>query len=229
MPTRPSFTSDLYDFLSDLERNNRREWFQEHKPRYEADLKEPALQFIRDFAPRLAKISPHFDAIPKAVGGSLFRIYRDTRFSKDKTPYKTHCGIHFRHETAKDAHAPGFYLHIAADEAFVGTGMWHPDPKTAGKVRAAIAADPAGWKRAIGGKAFRADWELAGDSLKRPPRGFDAEHPLIEDLKRKDFMALTPLSSDRVLAPGFLTDFAKCCKVGAPLVKFICGALKAPY
>ena len=103
----PSFGPELFSFLEDLAANNDREWFAANKRRYEEHLLEPALAFIEDFAPRLEQISPHFRADPRPNGGSLFRIYRDTRFSKDKTPYKTNVGIHFRHERAKDAHAPG--------------------------------------------------------------------------------------------------------------------------
>ena len=106
------FTSSLFTFLKDLDANNEREWFHEHKDRYLNSVQEPAMEFIIDFKPKLQQISPHFTAEAKTVGGSLFRIQRDTRFSKDKTPYKQNTGMQFRHESGKDAHAPGFYLHI---------------------------------------------------------------------------------------------------------------------
>ena len=96
-----SFGPELFAFLAELELNNNREWFGANRHRYEEHLLEPALAFIEDFAPRLQKISPHFRADARPSGGSLFRIYRDTRFSKDKSPYKTHVGLHFRHERAK--------------------------------------------------------------------------------------------------------------------------------
>jgi uncharacterized protein (TIGR02453 family) len=102
-----SFSPELFSFLAELRANNNRDWFAANKDRYEEDLLEPALAFIAAFAPRLEKISPHFRAEARPSGGSLFRIYRDTRFSKDKSPYKTNVGIHFRHEQAKDAYAPG--------------------------------------------------------------------------------------------------------------------------
>ena len=106
------FTPDLFKFLSDLADNNERDWFQANKGRYESSVKEPALDFIEEFTEPLGKISPHFEANARASGGSLFRIHRDTRFGTDKTPYKLNTGVHFRHERAKDAHAPGFYLHL---------------------------------------------------------------------------------------------------------------------
>jgi uncharacterized protein (TIGR02453 family) len=119
------FTPSLFTFLRELAENNNREWFQDNKSRYEQHVKDPALRLIADFGPRLKKISPHFRADPRAVGGSLFRIHRDTRFSKDKSPYKTHTGIQFRHELGKDAYAPGFYLHLEPGQVFCGVGSWH--------------------------------------------------------------------------------------------------------
>src|SRR5215471_15655464 len=149
-----SFGPELFSFLADLRANNNRDWFAANKQRYEEQLLEPALAFINAFGPRLEKISPHFRADARPSGGSLFRIYRDTRFSKDKSPYKTNVGIHFRHERAKDAHAPGYYLHIGPGEVFVGGGIWRPDTETATAIREAIVADPEHWKRATHNNTF---------------------------------------------------------------------------
>ena len=113
--------------------------------RYEDELLEPALAFIEDFGLRLHDISPHLVADARRQGGSLFRIYRDTRFSKDKSPYKTTAGIFFRHERSKDSHSPGFYLHLEPGSVFAGGGIWHADTKTSNAIREAIAADPDGW------------------------------------------------------------------------------------
>ena len=138
------FTKASFAFLNELKANNDRAWFADNKPRYEALIKDPALRLIADFAPHLKKISPHFMATPR----SLFRIYRDTRFSKDKTPYKTHTGIHFRHDRAKDAYAPGFYFHVAPGDVFVGCGIWHPESKPLRAIREHMVEDPKGWKKA---------------------------------------------------------------------------------
>lgn len=220
---------EMFAFLDDLARNNRREWFQARKGRYEAELKAPALEFIADFAPRLARISSHFEAIPKAVGGSMFRIYRDTRFSKDKSPYKTHVGIHFRHARGRDVHCPGFYLHADPDRSFAGIGIWHPDGPTLKSLRDAVVADPEGWTRAAKGKAFSRVWRLAGDRLKRPPKGYPADHPLVEDLKFKDFSAVTELDPADLATPGFARDLARRFRAGAPFMSFLCSALDVPY
>jgi uncharacterized protein (TIGR02453 family) len=227
--TRSSFEPALFDFLRDLRQNNRREWFQANKERYEEHLKDPALQFISDFGPELAKISPHFAADPRPVGGSLFRIYHDVRFSRDKNPYKTHTGIQFRHKQAKDVHAPGFYLHLEPGNVFTGVGIWRPTGETMKMVRDAIVSDPGRWQQVTGRKAFRSRWQAEGESLKRPPKGYDPEHPLIEDLKRKDFTFFTRLEEDDVTAPGFLKHYARLCKGGAPVVEFLCQAVGIPF
>jgi uncharacterized protein (TIGR02453 family) len=226
--TKGYFTRKTFTFLRDLAENNNREWFNANKDRYEETVKSPALEFIQDFAPRLGKLSPHFRADPRANGGSLFRIYRDTRFSKDKSPYKTYTGIQFRHEAGKDAHAPGFYLHLEPKQCFVGLGIWRPDGPTLKKIRGGLVEDPKGWKKAITGGAFKRRFELAGDRLVRPPKGFDPEHSLIEDLKWKDYVAMAKLSQKAVMDPGFLTEFAAFCRAGLPFVSFLCRALKVP-
>jgi uncharacterized protein (TIGR02453 family) len=216
----PSFGPELFAFLAELRAHNERDWFQANKPRYEAEVKEPALAFIEDAAHLLPEISPHFH-------GSLFRIYRDTRFGKDKTPYKTHTGIHFRHERAKDAHAPGFYLHLEPGQVFLGAGIWRPDAPTLRAIRDRIVARPDEWRRAIGavGERFR----MSGDSLKRAPAGFDPEHPLVEDLRRKDFVVLGELDEQTATAPGFLSVFTDRCREAAPFMRFLCDATRVAF
>jgi uncharacterized protein (TIGR02453 family) len=225
MPAMPHFTPAIFKFLGDLAKNNNRDWFKANKARYEECLLRPALTFIGDFGPHLAKISKHFVADPRPVGGSLFRIYRDTRFAKDKSPYKTHVGIHFRHASGKDAHAPGFYFHIAPDESFLAMGLWVPETDVAHSIRSAIVDDPKGWKRAVSDKSLA----LGGERLARPPRGFDKDHPLVEDLKRKSFMGSITLSRAQITGRKLPQDVAAACKTGAPLVKFLCGALDVPF
>lgn len=224
-----SFDDKLFRFLRQLRQNNRRDWFHEHKEQYEESVRHPALRFISDFGPRLRQISPQFVADPRPVGGSLFRIHRDVRFSKDKSPYKTSVGIQFRHKQTKDVHSPGFYLHLEPGASFSAVGIWHPDGPTLGLIREAIDSHPTQWKRVIGGKRFRETCDLEGGSLKRAPKGYDPEHPLIEDLKRKDFIAVTKLTNTTVTAPGFLDEYARLCKTGAPLVRFLCAALDVPF
>jgi len=229
MPKKPHFDRELFRFLKDLERNNDRDWFQANKARYERHVKEPLIGFVIDFGSHLQKISPHFLADPRPVGGSMFRIFRDTRFSSDKRPYKTNAGVQFRHEAGKDVHAPGFYLHLAPGEVFAAAGIWHPDSGTAAQIREAILEDPGRWRSIVTRKAFRERFELSGDSLKRAPRGVPADHPQIEDLKRKDFIAVADLSEAQACAPGFIAELARLWGKAGPFTGFLCQALGQPF
>ena len=219
------FRPELFEFLRELRENNAREWFRPNRERYELAVREPFLRFIADFGPLLERISPHFVADPRPSGGSLFRIHRDTRFSKDKSPYKTAASAHFRHVMARDVHAPGFYLHLEPGRVFAGVGLWHPDPPTLAMVRDAIVADPGKWERASSDRAFAATFAPGGDRLKRPPTGYDPDHPFIEDLKRKEFVAAAPLSEDDVCRPDFVVRFAETCRVAVPFMAFLTGAV----
>ena len=223
------FTKKTFSFLSSLADNNTREWFDEHKQEYEDHVREPALDFISDMDDDLRAISKHFRAVPKKVGGSLMRIYRDTRFSRDKTPYKTNIGIQFRHALGKDVHAPGFYVHIATDECFLGAGCWHPESDALGKIRDLVAQKPEKWFAARDDRKFAAQWELWGDGLTRPPRGYAADHPAITDLKRKDFIALAALGKAEVTSANFLALVAERFKQAGPFMRFLCGAVELQF
>lgn len=228
------FTSASLQFLADLRDNNDKTWFEANRARWEGDCRGPALDFVRGFRPRLAAISPHFLADDRAQGGSLFRIFRDTRFSKDKSPYKTHLGIQFRHAAVKGAagevvHAPGFYLHIAPegegemDGCFGGFGMWHPEGDALQAIRRRIDREPEAWARA------RAGAKLEGESLKKVPTGFSPDHPHAEDLRRKDFFTSVSFSAAEVCAPDFVARYAEACGRGAPLMKFLCETVGLPF
>jgi uncharacterized protein (TIGR02453 family) len=229
MSSQGHFSESTFGFLRELAKNNNREWFSTNKARFEGDVREPAIRFILDFAPLLKAISPHFKADPRGNGGSLFRIYRDTRFSKDKSPFKTHAGIQFRHDLGKDAHAPGYYLHIEPDGCFIGVGTWRPDGKALLKIREGLGENPSLWEAAVSHPPFRERFQLTGESLVRPPRGFDPNHPLIEDLKRKDFIAISPLADSEVTDPAFIESFASACRAGTPFMAFLCRTLEAPF
>jgi uncharacterized protein (TIGR02453 family) len=223
------FTASTFSYLDELTDNNNRQWFEANKARYESTVREPALAFIAAMAPALADFAPNFRADPRRMGGSLMRVYRDTRFSRDKTPYKTNIGIQFRHALGKDVHAPGFYLHIAAAECFLGAGCWHPDPQALTGIRQRIAEDPARWFAVRDDRAFQAQWALAGERLARPPRGYAADHPAIADLQRKDFVAMAPLTRTELLAPEVIQTVAGRFAAAVPLMAFLCAAADAPY
>ena len=226
--TFTGFQPTLFRFLKTLANNNNRDWFQKNKTRYEEELLAPCQAFIRSFQPHLARVSSHFLADDRRVGGSLMRIYRDTRFGKDKTPYKTNVGIHFRHEMGKDAHCPAFYVHLAPGECFLGVGIWHPDAESLKKIRQVIDDEPAQWKRARDQKKFRSHFNLVGDSLKTAPRDFPKDHPLIEDLRRKDFIGVKSLSQAEVLDGDFIKATTDAFLASRVYIRFLCDALRIP-
>ena len=219
---------DLFKFFRDLTKNNDRNWFQRNKPRYERDVKEPLLQFISDFGPHLRRINPHLVADPRSVGGSLFRIHRDVRFSSDKSPYKTHAGVRFPHEQTKTVHAPGYYLHLEPGTVFAAAGIWHPDPVTLKKVRDAIVADSSGWKRATS-QSLRGKCTLGGESLKKIPRGYDPDHPFASDLKRKDFIVYIPFTEIEACSKDFMKRFGTACVTMKPILGFLSRAVGASW
>ena len=221
----PYFTKDVFRFLKDLKANNDRAWFTANKERYEDLVKVPALRFIEDFAPHLKKISPHFNAGPR----SIFRIYRDTRFTKDKSPFKTHVGIQFRHDVGRDVHAPGYYFHIEPGECFTGLGLWLPDSRSLSAIRELIVEEPAMWKKASRNRRFASSLEMSGERTSRVPRGFDPEHPLVEDLKWKDFIAGCSLPDSFVTSPDLPKELAKLFVAGTPFMEFLCKAVEVAF
>lgn len=216
-------------FLRELAANNDREWFKANKARYESAVLDPALQFIQAMQAPLAGFAPHFLAVPERAGGSLMRVYRDTRFSRNKLPYKTNIGIQFRHESAKDVHAPGYYVHIAPDEVFLGAGLWRPDTEPLRAIRERIAARPGEWQRALGAAGFRRHFRLGGESLTRPPRGFDKSHPCIDDLRRTSFIAVKNFDVERCLAPSFRRQVESSFRAATPFMQFLCKATGVPF
>jgi uncharacterized protein (TIGR02453 family) len=213
------FSPTLFEFLRQLKRNNNREWFALNKTRYQQIVVDPAMQFISGFAPHLEKLSPHFVADARPTRGSLFRIYRDTRFSPDGLPFKTHVGIRFSHESGKDAHAPVFYLHLEPKGCFAAAGVWHPDNHSLTKIRTAIVGETEQWRKVT------SKLELEGESLTRPPKGFCSDHPFLIDLKRKDFVASVALTEEQVYSPKLMREFTAACRTMRPLVEFTTKAL----
>jgi len=209
-----NFTPELFELLRQLKRHNNRDWFARNKTRYEHLVRDPALLFIAAAVPRLSRLSKDGATNPRPLRGSLFRIYRDIRFSADKRPFKNHVGIQFSYASAKDVHAPCYYLHLEPDGCFVAAGVWRPDASVLIQIRNAIISNPEQWKR------IRQKIELGGDRLVRPPRGFDPAHPFVEDLKCKDFITSLDLRESEVCRARFLQDFVDACRQMTPLVEF---------
>ena len=217
-------TPALFSFLEDLRDNNERAWFQSNRARYERHVREPLLAFTAALQEPLAEISPSVLAIPKKQGGSLFRIHRDIRFSKDKSPYKRWAALQFRHEAAKDVHAPGFYLHFEPGNVLAAAGIWRPARPELDAVRQAIHEDPDAWT-SMRSAVEAAGWSFGGESLKRIPRGFEPEHALADELKLKDYVISVPLTEEQVCRPGFLDEYVELCRAAAPLPAYLCGVL----
>jgi len=225
----PHFSSSTFAFLEELAANNNRDWFSDHKQRYDNEVRSPALAFIEAVGEKLPGFAPHFLADSRKTGGSLMRVYRDTRFSRDKTPYKTNIGIQFRHEAGKDVHAPGYYMHISAVECFVGVGIWRPPSDTLAAIRKAIVEKPQVWSDTCGDEQFSRWFSLSGSSLKTAPRGFDKTHPLLDDLKRKDFIGIANLPPALVEQPDFSDIVCDYFVAGTPFMHFLCSALRLPF
>jgi uncharacterized protein (TIGR02453 family) len=215
------FTPALFTFLRELKGHNSREWFESHRTRFESDVQQPMLRFIDDLRPRLASVNRSFVADPRRSGGSMFRIYRDTRFSADKTPYKTHVAARFLHRAqAKGQMGPAFYLHLEPGDCFGGGGLYHPDAPVLTRVRRAIVEDPRAWRAVL-----RPGLDILGDSLTRVPTGFDARHPLAADLKRKDHYVLLRFTQKDVCGAAFLDQYVEACAEVQPLIAFLTRAV----
>ena len=221
----PYFTPALFTFLRQLKSHNNRDWFEARRARFSTDVEAPMLRFIGDVGPRLVGISRAVMADPRRTGGSLYRIYRDTRFSADKSPYKVNVAASFAHEAKRDrarnlAAVPGFYLHLEPGDCFGGGGIYHPDMPTLTKIRVAIVQNSKGWAT-----VKKSGLDIEGDRLSRAPAGFDPAHRFVEDLRCKDLYTLVSFSEEEVCRPDFLDRYVECCRKTAPLVGFLSKAM----
>ena len=223
------FPKDFFTFFEELKKNNNRDWFNANKSRYHESVVHPMGEYITSIAPPLESISPFYTADPRAHGGSMFRIYRDTRFSRDKTPYKTHAACHFRHQAGRDAHAPGFYMHIETAGISMGGGIWRPPSRQLGLIREFIADNPAAWEKLKKSAAIRKMGGIQGEALKRPPRGYAVDARHITDLKRKSFYLMTEADAALALGPELVTESVKAFRQAARLNHFINDALELPF
>jgi uncharacterized protein (TIGR02453 family) len=224
------FTDKSLKFLRALARNNDRAWFQAHKADYDAHVRGPFQALLIDLQPDLRGVSEHFRADPKTVGGSLFRIQRDTRFANDKTPYKSWQGARLFHERSRQVPAPSFYLHLQPGNCFVGAGLWHPETATQRQVRQFIADNPGSWKQSAHAPAFRRRFDLESDEmLVRPPPGFAPDFEFIDDLRRRNFVASRAIEDSVMLGPKLRQVLVTDLQVLAPFVDYLCAALDLEF
>jgi uncharacterized protein (TIGR02453 family) len=202
-----AFTPKAFTFLRGLRKHNRKEWFEAHRTEYEQELKQPLAALIEEMDVQLATIAPEIVGSPKK---SAFRIHRDVRFSKDKSPYKTHVACWFFHRdigTRMQSEAvhggAGFYLHISPGECFCGGGIWMPPRPALLKIREALVDDLEGWDAIVGDRRFRRRFGALDQEgmLTRVPRGYPADHPAAAWLRYQSFTAGTPLTDEQVTSP----------------------------
>ena len=212
-------------FLKRLKRNNDRAWFEAHKSDYEQLVKLPMQTLIAALRPHFARFAPEYDLNPKRA---LFRIYRDTRFSKDKTPYKTHVAAHFvLRGQAKGFLGSGYYTDIEPGACFVGAGIYMPESDQLKGIRAAIAGRSEEFLEIINARVFRRRFGvLKGDTLQRIPKGYDESHPMARWLKLKQFFAGVSLPESRCYRRAYVDEVAAVCEAATPLVRFLNEAVR---
>ncbi|KRG70630.1 DUF2461 domain-containing protein [Pseudoxanthomonas dokdonensis] len=224
------FSDASFKFLKGLARHNDKSWFNQHKHQYEEHVRQPFLRLLADLQPDLAAVSLHFRSDPKTVGGSLFRIYRDARFSNDKSPYKSWQGARLYHERRKQVPAPSFYIHLQPGESFVGAGLWHPETPTQRKVRQFIFDNPGNWKTTTHAPALRRRFQFdTSEVLTRPPRGFPADFEFIDDLKHKNFIFWRALDDEAMTSTRLRQTLSRDLAVLGPFVDYLCAALDLEF
>lgn len=224
------FSDRSFRFMRSLARHNDREWFHAHKQDYERHVREPFLALITDLQPALREVSEHYRADPKTVGGSLFRIHRDTRFSNNKAPYKEWQGARLFHARSRELEAPSFYLHLQPGECFIGAGLWHPEPDTLRRVRQFIVDNPGAWTQAAQAPAFRRRFDLDdSEMLVRPPRGYPADFVHLDDLRRRNHVALRSIDDATMTGPRLLSTLRRDLHGLGPFVDYLCAALDLEF
>jgi uncharacterized protein (TIGR02453 family) len=220
VPARtPAFTPDTLRFLRALKRNNRREWFQARKDQYEAHVRTPMLAIIERLAVDLRRVAPEVVVDPKT---SMYRIYRDTRFSDDKSPYKTHVAAVFPWRGLPKHEGAGLYFHVAPTEVWIGGGMYAPPTPQLQAVREHIAANPNRLRSIVESASFRKTiGALDGERLQRVPRGFAKDHPAADFLRYRQFLAGVEHPGELAAQPRFYGTVVKTFEVVAPLLRFL--------
>ena len=224
------FTPASLKFLRGLARHNDKAWFEAHRQDYEAHVRQPFLRLITDLQPALATVSPHFRADPRTVGGSLFRIHRDARFSSDKSPYKPWQGARLFHERRREVPAPSFYVHLQPGGSFVGGGLWHPEADTQRRVRQFILDNPATWKKVAHDPKLRRRFALDDtEVLSRAPRGFPADFEFIDDLKHRNWVFWRSLDDATMTGPRLRRTLEADLVALGPFIDYLCAALDLEF
>jgi uncharacterized protein (TIGR02453 family) len=213
------FPPEMVKFFRSLKRNNRREWFQPRKHLFDQHVKEPMLELLGAINTEMAKFAPEYVTEPKSA---IFRIYRDTRFSADKTPYKTHVAASFTRRDGERLGAGGFYFSVSQDAIEVAAGIWHPERDVTLIVRNHIAESYEELRKLLADKKSRKlAGELKGDALTRSPKGFDPEHPAAEFIKMKDWVMEVALEASLATTPQLHSAIVERFRAMAPVLRYL--------
>lgn len=219
-PPFDGFPREGINFLKRLKRNNNRPWFEKHKHEYDSTVKLPMQSLIAGLQPHFERFAPEFEITPKR---SIFRIYRDVRFSKDKTPYKTHVAAHFvLRGKRKGIEGSGYYLQIEPGEVYVGAGIYMPDAEQVKKIRRAVADQADRFVSIVEDAKFKKLFgRLEGEKLQRVPKGYEPGHSMAEWLKYKQFFVWREWPESKCLKGKFVAEVADIYEAATPLVRFL--------
>jgi uncharacterized protein (TIGR02453 family) len=219
----PRFSAATLKFLRALKRNNRREWFNAHRDAYEAEVRQPMTAIVERLADDFRTFAPELIASPKI---SMYRIYRDTRFSENKAPYKTHVAAVFPTRGLPKHEGAGLYFHVSADDVWIGGGMYSPQPAQLVAVREHIAANIRQLRAIVESPSFRRRvGALEGEKLTRVPRGFPKDHEAAEYLKFRHFIAGAGFPAAFAASPKFYTTMLSVFREVLPLSRFLNAAV----
>ena len=218
-PRFPGFSPDARRFLRELAANNNREWFAQNKARYEKSIREPLIELAHELGSALERYSPGYVTDPRKA---VYRIYRDVRFARDKSPYKTHAAAVFAFRGVEKHAGAGYYFHFSADELLVGGGVYAPGSAELLKIRRRIAADPEALRAIVAGPAFSKCFAgIEGEKLKRIPKGFPRDHPAADLLVYKQFLAGAVLPASTIESPGVCAAISEHFKAIAPFIQYL--------
>lgn len=212
----PYLRSEAFTFLRNLARHNDREWFTPRKATFEAELKEPMLAIIRKVTAAMEEFAPAF---VRPAEKCLFRIYRDTRFSNNKLPYKTHVAAWWSHQGMEKTSGAGYYFHISAKEVIIAAGAYMPEKEQLAAIRHWLLENHVAFRKVLQKATLRKTFsEFEGNALTRPPKGFPAEHPALDLIRCRQWGLSTTLPAAEALKPGFAALLTKHFKLAAPVV-----------
>jgi uncharacterized protein (TIGR02453 family) len=218
----PGFPAEGLAFLRNLKRNNRREWFQPRKEIFDSKLKAPMVGLVEAVNAGLLEFAPDYITDPAK---SIYRIYRDTRFRADKTPYKTHIAAMFTRRGLDRRSSAGLYFHITPTEVGIAAGSYMPGPDELKAVRGWLAENHAEFRKAARGPE-KLLGKLHGEALKRSPKGFDPEHPASDLICMKQWLYWAELDASLAATPKLLSEILKRFRVAAPVVAMLNAPLK---